>query len=49
MTWTSTTVEILSTSKGDVDTIMGAISTTVEILSTSKGCVKNRGKGDLQQ
>ena len=53
MTWRdkrSTTVEILSTSKGKVGVSRAIQSTTVEILSTSKGVAgKRAGLQDLQQ
>ena len=45
----STTVEILSTSKGLFRIIKIERSTTVEILSTSKGGAKMTPDGDLQQ
>ena len=45
----STTVEILSTSKGGIHLLSVGKSTTVEILSTSKGSAELYRMPDLQQ
>ena len=45
----STTVEILSTSKGERQVLVYSESTTVEILSTSKGVEGRKNETNLQQ